>query len=148
MSRECSSCGFENESDAVFCRNCGTSLTPQPTVAQPDKAPTKLLHTEAVRPPSETGSKLGSTASLFRRLRTGSQSILLTKDGLKQDVEYKKLASKFEKLLNSNKTLEEELQTAREKINQIEEKMTKNSEEADEALRGVHARMARLLEET
>jgi ribosomal protein L40E len=142
MPKGCSSCGYDNENDATFCRKCGTSLAEiKKTFSQLPETQEEPSPSNAIEPrPAGVATKLSSAVASLRGSRARQFS--------SPNAEYERLVSKFEKLSTLNKTLKEELRMTQERINQIDGKIATSDTETDETLRGILATMTRLLEET
>jgi chromosome segregation ATPase len=143
MPKGCPSCGYDNENDAIFCRDCGTSLSEdtKKTLSELPETQVEASRSNAIeRHQAGVAAKLSNAVASLRGIRAEKPS---SRNG-----EYEKLASKFEKLSTLHKTLKEDLRMAQERINQIDQKITTNNTEADETLRGIRATITRLLKET
>jgi hypothetical protein len=147
MPRGCSLCGYDNENDAIFCRNCGTSLAvSKKSLGQLSEPHVEASISDSIESqPAGVATKLSNVFSSLRSIRAPTSP---SKDGLQFNSQYEKLVSKFEKLSTLNRTLKEELRMAQERINQIDKRLATNDTETDEALRGIRASMKRLLDET
>jgi hypothetical protein len=149
MTKDCSSCGYENENDALYCRSCGVPLVE--TQARSTQDIREALEVAASQPntvgqyPSGVTKKLRSAFGSIRGGQAG-QGLDSAPEQESGHVAYDSLVKKIEKLSKMNRTLEEELHATKEKIGQIEKSVTDYNAEADLDLRGIRAAMARLLE--